>query len=868
MDCETDLYKRAQTGEESAFYSWIHPRQANMGRFAYQLGISIEELPEFQLLCMQQLHKQLEHLAPKQAEFQLFTIVIQWVSEKSKPSASQENLDVLGFQEDQQLHTELQKLDLEQQIPLVLFYFHHRSMADISLITAQPVQQLAGSMDKGRRALQEALHLEEPQVIQRMAMLQKSYERFVPPAPVDQETQDGEKPLPAAPSTAAMPAHQRRKKTMMALGAAGLFLSAVIGVSFSVNDQQAKTAGTTEWQQTKKVTDDMVADWKSQYKAIKASSPKRLGMSSEQYSRLNYVKQADAEMERVFSERIVESLEDDPIAMQQAVDRLLRQIETPRGMVFSLSDSNPMLSKEVDGFLQNYAAKTTELQQIADSMLLKYKKELESTAVMGELSPEKLQAHANMVPEELRLLVEALNEYTLMPVVAMGGEHFRTIRDVNYLQQQQPIVSHPYAGQYLSMLSNEPYFNDSGFLMPLESIPQQLIFMEEALQAEWGETPLFDRTEVAYQQVFWEMIKGNDDSPVFSKEGKVNHEYRNAWNNSTSSNPMAFLLLPILEEMEASGWTASAQYEKLQFHDLLDALEMEKSGSLANKLPNGNLALEDEFVDLKDFDYSRIKPLYESFKTSHDLQLLAGVQPLDVLFMYHYANEIDDRDTLWHLLADSPLKPTLKTFKEQWQSFPKLTEAVAWVELSEDSHKQRVKEKIYIFPEIQSNDYDERLELILVTEKDRIWQIDYQQYDGYDLLGEDQQFKETVDSLYGAISRSSENQLPAETKPAEVAGVFFKAIEQRDIPSVRKVMEKTDWSDEEFEAFLDVHSFRPFSELAQLTFKTFFGADQSKNLAGRAEIQYESGPQNNLFEETYFMEKTPSGWRMANLDDY
>lgn len=295
---------------------------------------------------------------------------------------------------------------------------------------------------------------------------------------------------------------------------------------------------------------------------------------------------------------------------------------------------------------------------------------------------------------------------------------------------------------------------------------------------------------------------------------------------------------------------------------------MEKSDSLADKLPNGNLKLEDEFVDIKDFDYSRIKPLYDSFKASYDLQLLAGIPPLDVLFMYHYANEIDDRDTLWYLLADSPLKPPLEEFKEQWENIPKLTEEVAWVELSKDSFKQRVKEKIYIYPQIQTDDYDERLELMLVTEKNQVWQIDYQQYESYKLQGEDQRFKQTVDSLYEKISGDSENQLPMDAKPGEVAGVFFKAIESGDIPAMRKLVAETDWTDEEFEAFLELHSFRPFSELAQLTFKTFFNANHSGDLTGRAEIQYEAGAQDSLYEEVFFMKKTAEGWRMSELNNY
>lgn len=869
MASGTDLYRLAQEGGPSAFYKWAGTIQQEAGRFAYQLGVSIEELPVFQSQCLQQLYEEISRLTQPQAQLELFKIMFQFYSTDIARLQVHPHKDVLGFSEDNELHSELQKLRLDLKIPLVLAIFHNCATADIATVMGTPGSQVGQSMEQGLKMLEKTLQLNKPQLEQRMEMLQKSYQRFVLPEPT-REHRLSEIALPPAEDVRSktVAPRQFKKQTTILLGVAGLFMAAVIGISFLMDGQQAKTAGTTEWQQTETVTADMVADWKSQYERIKASSPERLGMSPAQYPELDYVKQADAEMEHVFSRSTVDALEDDPEAMQLAVDRILRQIETPRGMALSLSASHPLLSEEVDDFLQNYTAKATELQHFADNMLLKYKEELKSTAVMGELSPEKLQAQPDVFPEELRMLVEALPEYALFPVVDIRGEYFRTMQDINYLHQQQPFTGHPYAGQYLEMWSNEPYFDNNGFLVPLENIPQKLIYMEMALLEEWGETSLFDETEVAYQQVFWQMMKGNDNSPIFDTEGKVKNEYRAAWNNAASSNPMAFLLLPILSEMEASEWTASVHYDELQFHDILDALEMEKQGSLADRLPNGNLELQDELIDLKDFDYSRIKPLYESFQGSYDLQLLAGVPPLDVLFMYHYANEINDRETLWHLLADSPLKPTLPAFKEQWQNIPKLTENVAWVELSKDGYKQRVKEKIFIYPHVQTEEYDERLELMLVTEKDQIWQVDYQQYESYELQGEDQQFKQTVDSLYGKISGDSEKQLPIDAKPGEVAGVFFKAVESRDVPAMRKLVAEKDLADEEFEAFLELHSFRPFSELHQLTFKTFFDSAHSGNLTGRAEIQYEAGLKDNLFEEVLFMKKTADGWRMSELISY
>jgi hypothetical protein len=118
------------------------------------------------------------------------------------------------------------------------------------------------------------------------------------------------------------------------------------------------------------------------------------------------------------------------------------------------------------------------------------------------------------------------------------------------------------------------------------------------------------------------------------------------------------------------------------------------------------------------------------------------------------------------------------------------------------------------------------------------------------------------------ISGDSGKQLPSDTDPGEVAGVFFKAIESEDIPAMRKLVAEKDLPDERFEAFLELRSFRPFSEFHQLTFKTFFDGTHSGIPTGRAEIQYEAGAQDNLYEEFLFMKKTADGWRMSELNSY
>ncbi|MDJ0332046.1 sigma factor-like helix-turn-helix DNA-binding protein [Planococcus sp. S3-L1] len=869
MTSANDHFRQAQKGDTASLYCWVESAFPDMGRFAYQLGVRYPTLPEFQKTSLLELQKHLGQLTPEQAKIQLYQLLIQRVSIQPIRGESTDLPMILSFQEDQELHDELQNLLPPQRVPIVLFYFHHFSLRDIAAILEISEQQVQQAIDEGLRTIRLTMNLNETQLVQRLTMLQKSYQRFVPLSPIELDIQrsDEETLNLESVKTSSTPQPLGKKSTMF-LGTAGLFLALVIGISFTVNDQQAKTSGATELEQSEIVTDKMMTDWQSQYDTIKKTAPERLGMTPQQFEQLAYVKQADVEMERVFSDNMQKSLKDDPIHMQVVVDRLFRKIETPRGMVDSLAGPNPMLSTETEDFLLDYAAKTDELRLFVDNLLLKYQQELESTIVMDQLSPEKLLAQASSYPEELRLVVEALPEYNLTPIAHPKNSYFRTVRNVDNLTQQQPVMGDLHAGQYLHLLSSEPYFDNSGFLLPLESIPYHLFAMEAALLEEGPSSALLSHIEIAYQQIFWQLVKGSDNSPVFDEQGKVKMDYRIAWNSIASSNPMAFIMLPILKEMEASDWTTSTIYDELEFHHVMDALAMEKSGELANKLPNGNLKLEDEFVDLKDFDYSRIQSLYESFEASYDLQLLSGVSPLDVLFMYHYANKQEDATTQWHLLADSPSKPTLETFIKEWRKIPELTKTARWVELSNSSYTQRVKDKVYIYPGIDMYEFDEQLDLLLVTEKDQIWQIDYRQYESYDLQGEDQQFNQAVESLYASFATDFQAQLLTEAKPSEVAAMFFKAVENEDVPMMKKLMIETHLTDEEFVDLLALKNFRPFSELAQLTFRSHFTPNHPLGRGGTVEIQYYTTAQGNLFPEMFNMDKTKDGWRMSNINEY
>lgn len=865
MSSEKDDSSRASTSDNPSFKLWVEDKVPNIGRFAYQLGISIKKLPSFQRACLVKLEQELHQWTTDQAEVRLYQVVLEQLTIQSLETTNLDEQNYLGFHEDQELHHALQKLERDQRIAVVLYYFHEHLTTSTTNITGKSESEFINSMDKGLRKLEHDLQLNEQQLTQRLQLLHKSYQRLVPPSPIEEYLEQKNKMINERSIT--LPeTQQSHKKTITVLVATSIFLATVIGVSFLFNTHSTETAEQTQKQQSELGTTEQIEEWRNQYKKIKETSPKRLGMSKQEYEKLSYVKEADAEMEQWVNDKSLQSTATSVISLQDAMSRILQKIETPQGMVDSLSGATPMLSEDVEDFLLNYAAKTDELRVFADRVFQKYAEEVKSTIVMGQLSPEKLLAEAKNYPQELRLVIEALPEYNLFAVAHPQKQHFRTVRNTNELSQQSIINGSWEAFQYLDFITKEPFFDEYGFLFPLEEVPDHLTMIEQSLLEEREDTDLLDEVEVAYHQFFWQLLKGNEINPVFNEQGQVKLEYRSAWNNIAVSNPLAYIMLPILKEMEASDWTDSKAYDDLEFHDLQEAVALEKSAKLADKLPNGNLMFEDEVVDLTDFDYSRIQDLYKSFSVRHDLQLLAGVSPLDVMFMYHYANKLEDPETQWHLLAESSLKPTLTVYKQQWQKIPELTEKAKWVEIFNQANKQRVKEKIYINPQLEMNNVEEldgRYDLWLVTEKDAIWQIDYQLYQTQDLSLDGQQFINAIEILYAKFASDHQPQQLKKASPIEIVAVFFKAVEEKDTETMKKLMANE--KDINYEVSLDMFEFGSFSDITQLTFRTYFSPEERNENAGSVEIVYEGNSNKGSVNTHFFLDKTPQGWRLSEL---
>src|SRR5690606_18444904 len=316
-----------------------------------------------------------------------------------------------------------------------------------------------------------------------------------------------------------------------------------------------------------------------------------------------------------FSRQNVRHLKDDPERMQDQVDKLMLSIETPKGMLDLVGDYQ-LLGSEISDFLLIYTEKTDQLMVIANGLLDKYEDELPDINDEAQDPIYELTMNKGDYPEEIQNLTAALQEYTFHYITDPIKKKFRMVRDLNQFYSIHPFTSDMESLQYLDVLQSMTYVYVSGEQGSIGYMAYPVISMATFLSDSVSNTALKAKVEPQMLDAFYTLLKGDENMEIFDSKGAVKEEFQNAWQSLihyNNNNPLTFLMLPILEEFEASGWKKSAHYDMLGYRDIAHAIDMENQGVLEAKLPNGDLEIEEASLLLKDYDYTDIEPLYQEF---------------------------------------------------------------------------------------------------------------------------------------------------------------------------------------------------------------------------------------------------------------
>lgn len=834
---QQDMIKQAQIEE--------------MQRFGYQNGIAEDNLSDFLHRTMQRLNVQ---GPPNEAQIGRFQAaakeVIQYTGELNDGA-------LLGFQEDRNVHKALQGLAQPQRMLIVLCLVNGKTLHIAARILELDEQGAGELLKTARLKLRSELQLKDQQELdQHLEFAAKSYKRMKLPGlePIA--------PIEAAVHQATPQKHKISKPVIWLVAACVALLGVIVSASFFIDSFRLPAMNQAQEGQ---LTREMVADMEQQYVDTRQSAKQRLGLTEDEYSQFQYVSAADRQKETVFSTSNLRAQQHDAEAFQQQLTELLWMAETPKGMAELVESSSSMLTAEVDRFLKLYIEKTGELQTFAQDILGEHQEHLPQ---QPETYPDPVALVNDMpdAPQDLTQLLAAWPEYGLTFRAGTKAPLYSTTRNTELLQRLPQFHAHTFANQYVQLLTDYPYFDNNGWLIEARILAEKLHTMHFLLMEETTDSALKQDLEVMYEQTFWQVLKGADKE--IYEDGQVKPEIRTLWRSLTLYDSAAIILLPVIEEMEQSNWKRSATLDELEYGTSLEMLHLVCNGDLQVALPNGDFPLEAETLGLKDFDYDRVAELYARFTDGHDRSVLAGVQPMEVYLLYFYANQQQDAETMWHLQSDSQLKPKLEDYLAEWQALPELTDNVLSVEMP--NQQQRIVEKVVLQPSLAydgQTDYMPQTnphQLKLVTEKDHIWLIQYEQNETIE--GRNPALEQQGKDAY--VQLKQQKELPLDTEPLVVAYALLHAVDEEDGEAVHQLLRTSEQeTDDEFwRNYASSHQIAGFENMESMAFSASDLNVQAASM-GSLHILYETETGEQWYEFLQML-KTENGWRFEHFPNY
>lgn len=815
-------------------------------RFAYQNGMSAERTDAF----IQNVWESVGNLdAADDTELYFYRAAAEQLAQFPD---LQNDGSLIGFQEDRESHFALQSLPLNHRIATVLYLVNGRNLSFAAQVLQLNEPEMLSYIDSAKNELAEKLAIADQQeLLQRLEFLEKSIKRLKLPdreVLMEDHISLAEAPRPQVPTA--------KKPAIWIVAAAIAMLAGVVGASFFFDSFRLPSASEATAGQ---LTQEMAEEMEQQYEETREHAKQRLGLEEEEFVEFAYVADADEEKDRLFSRSELKQHEDDAELFAQQVEELLWRVETPKGMTESLVNSGHMQTDEIDRFMQLYLEKTNELQDFAEGILKNTEDQLPAASEhYGE--PQLLIEDIPDASAELQQLLTAWSEYGLRFRLTDPDRMYLLTKDIDQLQQLPQFQTNNFAYMYLQLLAFYPYFDDQDWLVEPAYLIGAFDTMLYLLIDEPTDSALKSELEVMYEQTFWQITKGAEHE--LYQDGVIKPKIQNLWKSLSSYDPLAAILLPVIDEMEESGWRQSNSLDNLEYGDSLQMLKLEQQGELSSTLPNGDFPLEPELVNLVDFDYDRVKELYSRFKRSYDTESLEGVQPLDVYFLYFYANHEKDPETMYHLLADSGLKPSLEQYMLDWEQLPELTENAFSVEVHEGD-MQRIYKKVKVEPTLSYKEQDigfhrsTPLRPALVTEQDHVWLVQYKRQEFSQ--GLDPELQEQGIEAYEALMRKE--KLAKNTSPLVITYALLHAIDEENFEVANGLL-STEAEEQEVQFWRNFASSHQVAGFENLNSMSFMATDLNiqNEVDASLDIFYETN-QNEEWYEHLQMNLTPDGWR-------
>ncbi|MDN4609088.1 hypothetical protein [Sporosarcina highlanderae] len=721
--------------------------------------------------------------------------------------------------------------------------------------------------------------MDNDQFEKRMEFLKKSYDRVPSSFDPDEVFKHiDEEKVPQSNKKKSSNRGFRQNLTIWAMGIASMFIIGIIGTGYVLDQKQKSEEEIIQ----SPVTDEHIESLLKRYEEERENRREMLKLDEVFFK--HYASYADSTIKLLENESYLEMVRagTEKTPLEETYNRAIDELKLPSEMLNDLR-ANSLQNDERGSiaFLGEYRRKVQMLIEIYDQILKENKEAIDAYEVGPHVDKAEIMSlSSKSFPEQLQNIIGTMRDQSIRLHTEKYSGEIRTRHNNYYFFYSDLAFNlHHHTDAYIQMMVEEPYMYGPILQYPLNEMAYKLGRMEQTLINVEQDQSLYPVLESYYLTIFNDLVKGSEYTKIFDEDGVLLPDYQDVWRGLAATGdarPLAYVMQPIVKEMEASGWRESKSWDSLSYDALKDAIVLYREGQLEYYMYGERPDFKSETIQFPNESFwNEVQELYSDFKKAHDKSVLKGASPIHVLGVFNYANEMDDPETMFHLLNENAtyseygeieLNDYVKNWRKSFSHFRNATEA-----RFDQNTVYRSQVKFHSHVSFTGSD----TEIQMIFNEDGIWEVNtrYMETLPSYLMFPERGFKDILN--FGEYTYQSVNLPDFEMKylrgapPLDIVGVYFYGANRGNYELQYKLFFQGDGSEVvDKETFLEnpeKYSQSPSYEDGMYTKASFQGLEQDENgnYQGVATLIVDTELYPELPSEMKFhMIWTEEGWRV------
>ncbi|EPD50506.1 hypothetical protein HMPREF1210_02475 [Paenisporosarcina sp. HGH0030] len=480
--------------------------------------------------------------------------------------------------------------------------------------------------------------MDDKQFEQQMKLLNKSYNR-VPSkfnaddvlSKIEAENQKQHE----VPVVNAVKPSKWQRVSVWAVSLASVFLIGILSASFMNDHDDQKNNAAAEYDQKE------IEELKKDYQKEREKRQKMLGMTSEQYDQLGFVKFADSEFARITHP---DTIKNSTVSLKVAYGETIKYLRLPSEMVETLQVGDQLNEEMSMRFVDELSKKMDELKMVYDQILVEHKEVLNTAKMNEKLDVGYLYSKQKDLPEPVQQMISNSSHEGIKIKVAANQKEYVTEYQMNELfLGLEGGIAQP-ALNLLHMKAMAPFTNAGELVYSPQESASIIESMEYSLMGVKQPGGLYTVIKSYYEDLAYTLIFGSHQNAVF-EEGKIKEEYQAAWKyllNYPGTSPMKYFMKPVVDSLSANNWEVNETYKFLDFNRLMEAFSLAETGELAKLMPADESS---DYVEIVEWPNSELQQKIHAYLknpgSNNPEYALSNLSPIDSVLLFSYAQQLD-----------------------------------------------------------------------------------------------------------------------------------------------------------------------------------------------------------------------------------